>query len=187
MIVMAPRRHQISVSDPSVMTALNHPARLAVVEELYSGRVATSTELSEVAGISASAMSYHLRALAKLGLVERAPATRDGRQRPWRASGSGLSVNEFTTPEQRSAGSAVLRRMADKHQDELLAKLSSLATEPPAWQAVVANNNELLWMTADEAATVMEGINALLRPYRRRSTGRNGRRRVRISYSLVPR
>ncbi|WP_232075867.1 ArsR/SmtB family transcription factor [Phytohabitans suffuscus] len=38
-----------------------------------------------MAGLSPSATSYHLRALARYGLVEQAPSRGDGRERVWRA------------------------------------------------------------------------------------------------------
>src|SRR5262249_56777146 len=75
----------MTVSDPHVMRAMAHPARLAIMEFLGDGAVATATECAEVCGLSPSATSYHLRALAKVGLVEEAPSRGDGRERVWRA------------------------------------------------------------------------------------------------------
>ena len=56
------------------------------MEYLSDGHVATATECAEVCGLSPSATSYHLRALAKAGLVEEAPSRGDGRERVWRAA-----------------------------------------------------------------------------------------------------
>ena len=55
----------------------------------------TATEAAELAGLSPSAMSYHLRALAKWGIVREAdPAgDGDGRERRWERVGAGLSVD----------------------------------------------------------------------------------------------
>ena len=85
-------RPPISLADPSVIRALSHPARVVVIDELFSGRVATSTQLAALAGLSPSAMSYHLRSMAKLGVVERDESGTDGRERPWRACGSGITL-----------------------------------------------------------------------------------------------
>src|SRR3954451_17616044 len=87
-----PEREPVKISDPKRIRALAHPARLAVIEELYSGRELTATECADIAGLSPSAMSYHLRSLAKAGIVEPADGGTDGRERPWRAAGAYLQV-----------------------------------------------------------------------------------------------
>jgi Helix-turn-helix domain len=58
-------------------------------------RPATATECAEIAGLSPSACSYHLRTLARHGFVEedRASAA-DGRERPWRARLLAFNISE---------------------------------------------------------------------------------------------
>lgn len=78
------------------MKALAHPARMAVFDYLGSRRVegydgATATEIAEVADITPSAMSYHLRTLAKAGFIEEAPNRGDARERVWR-----LAIHSFS-------------------------------------------------------------------------------------------
>jgi DNA-binding transcriptional ArsR family regulator len=67
-----------------LMRALAHPARLALMAHLGHSGPATATECAGVVDLSPSAVSYHLRALAKAGLVEEAPGRGDGRERRWR-------------------------------------------------------------------------------------------------------
>jgi len=59
-----------------------------VILELYSGEVLTASEAAEICGLTPSAMSYHLRALQKAGMVEREESA-DRRERPWRAAAEG--------------------------------------------------------------------------------------------------
>jgi len=73
-------RHRATIRDPQAMRAMAHPARLAIMEFLSDGAGATATECAEVCGLSPSATSYHLRALARAGLVEEAPSRGDGRE-----------------------------------------------------------------------------------------------------------
>ncbi|WP_422772815.1 ArsR/SmtB family transcription factor [Plantactinospora sp. WMMC1484] len=74
------------ISDPQVMRALAHPARLGIMEHLSTtGAAVTATECAEIVGLSPSAVSYHLRELAKFGLVEQAPSRGDARERLWRS------------------------------------------------------------------------------------------------------
>jgi DNA-binding transcriptional ArsR family regulator len=63
------------VTDPQVMRALAHPARIEIVEYLNdTGAAVTATQCAGRVGLSPSATSYHLRELAKYGLVEQAPS-----------------------------------------------------------------------------------------------------------------
>ena len=58
------------ISDPQALRALAHTGRYAILERLQSRGPATATECADVAGLSPSACSYHLRLLAKYGFVE---------------------------------------------------------------------------------------------------------------------
>jgi len=77
----------LQLTDPRMMRALAHPARIAIWQFLGLEGPATATECAEVAGLSPSACSYHLRTLARYGFVaEDLASAADGRQRPWRAT-----------------------------------------------------------------------------------------------------
>lgn len=89
-------RGLVKISDPEQMKALAHPARMAVFDYLALRRTqgfdgATATEIAEVAGMTPSAMSYHLRTLAKAGFIEEAPSRGDARERLWR-----LGIHSFS-------------------------------------------------------------------------------------------
>jgi DNA-binding transcriptional ArsR family regulator len=56
----------MTITDPQVMRALAHPARLTIKEYLAStGEAVTATGCAEIVGLSPSATSYHLRELAR--------------------------------------------------------------------------------------------------------------------------
>ena len=71
------------VDDAATMRAIAHPVRLALLEALGRHGPLTATEAAEIIGESPSACSFHLRMLAKYGLVEDAGGG-TGRRRPWR-------------------------------------------------------------------------------------------------------
>src|ERR1700723_3575892 len=76
----------LKLTDPRMMRALAHQARIAIWAHLGLRGPATATECAEIAGLSPSACSYHLRTLARYGFVEEDLASAaDGRERPWRA------------------------------------------------------------------------------------------------------
>ena len=110
----------VEISDPLALRALAHPARIAILEYLVLEGPATATQCAEIAGLSPTACSYHLRALAKYGFVEEdASAAVDGRHRPWRAKVVAVTFGEKadTPPAVRAAGRAVrdslLQRVAE--------------------------------------------------------------------------
>jgi len=71
------------IADVPTMRAMAHPVRLALLEALGRREPLTATEAAEIVGESPSACSFHLRMLAKYGLVEDAGGA-TGRRRPWR-------------------------------------------------------------------------------------------------------
>jgi DNA-binding transcriptional ArsR family regulator len=183
-------RPPVKLTDPRAIRALAHPARLAVIDELYSGRELTATECAEIAGLSPSAMSYHLRSLEKVGIVERAESTGDGRERPWRAAGSYLQVDSTSggageLAASAALGSTVLRRTVELF-DNYLARRSS---EPPEWLDAVEASYGQVWLTAEEAKQIGEQWVELVAGYRGRKDSANRpptARRMRMAVMLFP-
>lgn len=184
------QRPPVKLTDPRAIRALAHPARLAVIDELYSGRELTATECAEVAGLSPSAMSYHLRSLEKVGIVERAESTGDGRERPWRAAGSYLQVDSTSSGAGELAasaalGSTVLRRTVALF-DDYLARRSS---EPPEWLDAVEASYGQVWLTPEEAKEIGRQWVDFVDKYRGRKAADKRpatARRMRIAVMLFP-
>ena len=77
----------------------------------YSGTDgATATECAGLVGLSPSATSYHLRAMAKVGLIREAPSRGDGRERVWRSHLQGLNIE--AGPEGGAAERAADRELS---------------------------------------------------------------------------
>ncbi len=84
---------EVRLVDAQAIRAVAHEARQLVIDVLYSEqRPYTATQLAELTGLSPSAMSYHLRALERWGVVDRAEDSGDARNRPWRASGTLITI-----------------------------------------------------------------------------------------------
>jgi hypothetical protein len=175
----------VVLRDPRAIKALAHPARLAVIEAFFAGRRLTATECGDIAGLSASAMSYHLRALERWGIIRRSSATADGRERPWEAAGDRLSVDS-AEPRATAAGEAMLvATMLDRVRAETLAWV---ANQDSAWYDSVSINSGSYWLTAEEARELSEAITAVVAGYQRRSKegAPDGARRVRVAFTVVP-
>jgi DNA-binding transcriptional ArsR family regulator len=183
-------RPPVKLTDPRAIRALAHPARLAVIDELYSGRELTATECAQIAGLSPSAMSYHLRSLEKAGIVERAEATGDGRERPWRAAGSYLQVDSTGGGAGELAASAalssvVLRRTIEQFE----AYMARRSSEPEEWLDAVEASYGRMWLTAEEAKQIGREFVEFAEKYRgRRASGKRppGSRQMRLAIMLFP-
>ncbi|HEX8304118.1 MAG TPA: helix-turn-helix domain-containing protein [Jatrophihabitans sp.] len=178
----------VILRDPRAIKALAHPARLAVIDELFAGRKLTATECGEIAGLSASAMSYHLRALEKWGIVRRSEATGDGRERPWEAAGEGLMVDS-AEPRASAAGEAVLvARQLDRQRADILGWISGQDEAAAAWYDSTVISSGVFSLSHDEAKQLSEGISELVARLPRRSAADapTGTRQVRVAFSVVP-
>ena len=172
------------------MRALAHPARLAILEQLGSQGPATATECAETAGLSPSACSYHLRALARWGFVTETDGV-DRRERRWQAEGP-IVIGEHDGPRRADVQAAehLLTAMTiDRARERVLAYLDESDAESPDWREAATISSRNLLMTADELADVLRRIDDLLDPYResqRRDDAPDGARRVHVHSSAVP-
>jgi DNA-binding transcriptional ArsR family regulator len=180
------RADHVVLSDPRAMRALAHPARLAAIDELYQGNVRTASELAETTGLTPSAMSYHLRALEKWGIVLRAEPAGDGRERPWRAAGRGL---RWTGHE---AGPVVMDTIAGEYLAGIRSDLDAWQRyEPqasPQWRDTSGISRGFPWLTAEEARELTDKVAALIGEYAGRTAEAHPpqARRVTYFFALAP-
>jgi DNA-binding transcriptional ArsR family regulator len=165
------QRTTLTLTDPRAIRALAHEARQQVIDELYSGAVLTATEAAQICDLSPSAMSYHLRALEKWGIVVREAPSGDRRERPWRAGANDLSVGRVD-----SSSGASMHQAANAVVSTLMAGLnkavdSFMGTEPQGKGARLSHGR--LYLTDAEATALDQDLDALLRRYDKGRTSRN--------------
>lgn len=163
---------EVVLSDVSAVRALAHPARLIVIDALYDGQVLTATECAERAGVTPSAMSYHLRALEKAGLVLRAEPRGDGRERPWKRAGANLKIDlPRSGPDANAAGVAAAELLVvnalDLDRERLLASIRADAKLPKGEGLGSQYARDTVLLTKAELAQVAAALDAALAPYRR--------------------
>jgi DNA-binding transcriptional ArsR family regulator len=182
------REQPRTITDPRAIRALAHPARLAVLDELQPGTELTATECARIAGMSPSAMSYHLRALEKWGFVERAGSTGDGRERPWRAtSPQGWRV-EASSPVATAAESTLIAAAFERLRTAFDTWTSVEPDQPKAWRDVAILGSTTAWLTPEECRELLEHYERLTATTRRRSQVDHpaAARRVRVGLVLAP-
>lgn len=75
----------VMYDDPRILRAIAHPTRNRVLHELSAAGSLRAADIARRIDVPANQASFHLRQLAKYGLVEEDPdAARDRRDRVWR-------------------------------------------------------------------------------------------------------
>src|ERR1700722_11531794 len=181
----------VRLTDPKMMRALAHPARIAIWSHIALRGSITATECAEVAGLSPSACSYHLRTLAQYGFIEedRASAA-DGRERPWRAR-----LIAFTL-EDRPDSSAGERGASRLLGGDLRASAEEVRTRyldrqyqyPADWRSAAGEAFSVAHVTPDELDELRMKVFAVMEPYVRLDPAERspGALPVRIMLDMFP-
>jgi DNA-binding transcriptional ArsR family regulator len=181
----------VKLTDPRMMRALAHPARIAIWMHLGLRGAATATECADVAGLSPSACSYHLRTLARYGFVEedRASAA-DGRERPWRARLLALDLEDRADdPPSAQVASWLLSDSIRAAAEEDRARYLARRSEYPAdWRAASGEVFSVAHVTPDELDRLREEVLEILAPYIRLDPAERspGALPVRVMLDLFP-
>ena len=183
--------NRTTITDPRVMRAMAHPARLEIMEHLSSTAAAvTATEMAGVVGLSPSATSYHLRELAKYGLVEQAPSRGDARERVWRSTSAGWSVaSDKDEPEAWAAERALIDVYLTRDFARLKDWFARQDTEPADWREASVLSGTMLLLTVDELRAVDQAVRDVLQPYSRRDRMADpppGARTVAVHFAAHP-
>lgn len=165
----------LTLTDPRAIRAIAHQARQQVIDELYSGSVLTATEAAQICGLSPSAMSYHLHALEKWGIVIRDEASSDRRERPWRAVAHSLKLGRGDTSSEsmRQAANAVIATFMAGLNNTVDAWLEKdpQAKDPQAKDASMSHGR--LYLTDKEAIALNRDLDELIQRYDDGRTSRN--------------
>jgi DNA-binding transcriptional ArsR family regulator len=172
----------LELTDPRALRALAHPTRLKLVGLLRREGPLTATQAGKRLGESAASCSFHLRQLAKWGLVEEAPDRR-GRNRPWQATAA-MTSWKVQTPEQAEAAAVFSSVVAEYYAEELLAWFERMPGETPAWREAHHVGDLQLHLTAAELDELGQRVWDLARTYEQ--PARPGTRRVTFLYAGFP-
>lgn len=191
----------VRLTDPSVLRALAHPARLRILDVLTERDGATATQCAEVVGLTPSACSWHLRQLAAAGLVRDAgrrgsegTGRGDGRERVWEATIPTWQVDTATIDadptEAQGLDMAVtqaLLQAADATVEAFIVRAAQ-DLEPQPWLDASLVSNSTLRLTATELTEVARQVMQILDPYRLRNRPDSGPddRAIQAALRFVP-
>jgi hypothetical protein len=145
--------HQRSVTwltDPRALRAYAHPVRMALVGLLRTEGPLTVARAAELLGESTSACSFHLRQLARYGLVEEA-GDGTGRERPWRATAMSTSWEAAPASPELAAATTLLNTViAERYFEQLASWLDRSQHEPKQWRRAALFGDRFTYLTAAE-------------------------------------
>lgn len=163
---------QMRVHDPQVLRAIAHPVRNRVLGELQAQGSLRAADVARALDIPANQASFHLRQLAKYGLVEEDPAAaRDRRDRVWKVvHEGGLSIT-FSDLDEQPGGAAA----ADVYRRDAAAwgrYVVDTAFVDDRDDAIHRNvNNTTVRLTRDEAQQLAAELNATVERWVERTRG----------------
>lgn len=163
-------RPAVRVTDPKALRALAHPIRLTLMGLLRTQGPLTATKAGDLMGESSASMSFHLRQLAKYGLVEETGGGQ-GRERPWRATKLFTDVPAITNDPKVAAASALMRGVvAENYFAGVRRWLADREDEPEEWQRAAQFGDTMMYVTADELAELGRQVDELTDKYLDRLT-----------------
>lgn len=171
--------------DPRILRAIAHPTRNRVLHELSAAGSLRAADVAQRTGIPANQASFHLRQLAKYGLVEVDPdAGRDKRDRVWRLTDDDITITPKDMVQQPGGEAAytVFQRSSvawGHHLVEEAFKVSPATEDDPAKRYVSESS---LRLTSDEAVRLQQELNQIVARYR--DAGRQASGEERELYSV---
>jgi predicted ArsR family transcriptional regulator len=159
----------VTLADPRALRAYAHPIRMRLVGLLREHQSLTATQAARLLGESSGTCSFHLRQLAKYGVVESLPAV--GVERPWRATAHGTGWPKIATdPETAAATRLLYEVLVDRYAEQAHEWLERREHESPEWRAAAWTGDALIRVTPEELASLDKKLDKVFAPYARRVT-----------------
>jgi predicted transcriptional regulator len=154
------------LTDPRALRAYAHPVRMSLMGLLRTEGPLTATRAAELLGESSGSCSFHLRQLAKYGLVEEAGGG-TGREKPWRATTTSTDWDATGdgTPETAAATSMLSAVIAEQYFEQLMRWLEASPGEPAEWRRSAMLGDRILYVTPAELEELRGRMREMLDEY----------------------
>jgi predicted ArsR family transcriptional regulator len=158
----------VQLTDPRALRAVAHPTRLKLIALLRRLGPLTATQAGERIDESPAGCSFHLRTLAKWGLVEEAGGGR-GRERPWQATANGHAwAARGPSEEVDEAGDLLTRVVVGRWFDEAVTWVDRRHADTTEWAEAAIVEDRMIVVTAAELVELEARIAAIVEPYMKR-------------------
>jgi hypothetical protein len=153
------------LTDPRALRAYAHPTRMKLVGMLRRSGPFTATTAAELTGESVASCSYHLRMLAKYGLVEEAEGGK-GREKPWRATAQYTSWPDHSEdPAMAEAATQLNVSVAEVLFGQVTKAIEQRDQLPLEWQEAEDFGDHVLYITPAELTELRDRMRELLTAY----------------------
>ncbi|MFC7587315.1 ArsR/SmtB family transcription factor [Nonomuraea antimicrobica] len=153
--------------DANALKSFAHPMRLRIYELLDENGPSTATRLAALLAQNSGATSYHLRELAKHGMIEVVRGMGRGKEKYWRVTPGGFS---FGDPPADPEAAGALDYLLDDLVRQRGAELSRWRQEgdraPEEWIQASGFGRRSLRLTAEETARMRDEVFGVLERYR---------------------
>ena len=174
------------MSDPRVLRAIAHPTRGRILDELGASGPMRAADVGEALGIPPNQASFHLRQLAKYGVIQPAPeAARDKRDRVYKLRderGFRLDVEDIEKQPGGKSAVAVFQQSKAAWAHRLVDEVFSFKKKKDTFSAIV---DQTMRLTKDEASEFMGEVDDVLARWSDKTRGRSRDRRTYVFYSMV--
>jgi len=171
--------------DPRILRAIAHPVRSRILDELHAAGPLRAADLARLLGVPANQASFHLRQLAKYGLIEPAPEeAHDGRDRVWRTVPGGMEINDAelqASPSGKAAMTVFMRNKASWAHLLVDRAFGAKRTKDTMYAVVT----ESLRLTKDEGEELTRELGDLLQRWSDRTRGSDAGRRTYAFFSTI--
>jgi DNA-binding transcriptional ArsR family regulator len=178
----------LELNDPKAMRALAHPVRLAILDVLDAQGTTNATECARRVGESPQACSYHLRALAKWGIV-RTVDSADGRETRWQLAARNIKFGAKGkgTPGYGAATAALQTTVLARDERTLSEFFARQGELPEEWRHATLSS-ALVHVTPEELEELSRRLEAVVREYDRPSERDRpeGARQVDVVFRAIP-
>ena len=172
-----PERETYKTHDPRVLRAIAHPIRVRILHELDATGPSRAADLAGDLDIPANQASFHLRQLAKYGLVVEAPEeARDRRDRVWKIvneEGIQLELSEMDRVPGGPAAVDVWSENSRRYSHAVVDAVYAKARDKDAFGHL---SQGALRLTKDEAKQLATELAEVTSRWSRKTRGRDPRR-----------
>jgi DNA-binding transcriptional ArsR family regulator len=179
--------------DAQTLKVLAHPMRVQMLRILQLHKKVSVTSLAAELNETTGATSYHLRQLARHGLVEQFEPDGTGsatgrKQQWWRMAVDEIHTTGFdflANEETREAASFLLREY-QSDRNRRTANWYATATQwPDTWQRASSDMTGQLELNPKQTRALADELAAVVSRYRELKPGR-GAREVEVQYAVFP-
>lgn len=148
------------------LKGLAHPLRSKMFTMLSNKGPATATQLAQALGESSGSTSYHLRQLAKYGLIEEDPRDDNAKERWWRRTPGAVNVSPPKSGES-PAGKAqreLYYRLWQQERNAMILDyfVNGERENSPEWVQASSLSSRALWLTREELSELSAELHQAL-------------------------